>query len=356
MGDSDVAASADVVGASSGASWHDTDDDVIGVRSISEDYFEVGREQVRKFAAAVQNIHPFYYDEKAASEAGHRGLQAPLTFSALMGNPMEQEDIIAAVPGNYSLSQVLHVEHRIVYHQPLIVGDRVWRVSSIDEFRPGSRADLIVVKNEYVHDDGELIQSVWTSVAARSGGSVDPEISAAAKRVMVVNPEPVAMTGERLRPAIEHIREPSERPAISKSARRADEWAVGLQLAPVTFTIRRGDVVRYSGVAGDPNPIHFSELMAGLAGLETIVAQAMLTMGFAAGYISELVGDPAAVRELRTRFTSPIYVRPDGPSTVTVGAKVKRLDVETRQAELALTALHQGKRIFGRCTALVDLR
>ena len=334
----------------------DTGEDVVGVRTITNDYYQVGREETRKFAAAVQNIHPFHYDEAAAVAAGHSGMLAPLTFSCVMGSPMEQEDIIEAVPGNYSLSQVLHVEQRIVFHQPLVVGDRVWRVSSIDEFRPGTRADLIVVKNEYVRADGELVQTVWTSVAARSGGGVDPEISEAAERVMVVTPTPAGPTVPADGPDVDGIRAPLLPHHVSDAVKRVDEWQVGQQLDPVTFTIRRGDLVRYSGVAGDPNPIHFSDYMAAKAGLETIVAQAMLSMGFGAGYVAEAVGDPAAVRELRARFTSPIYLHHDAAAQVIFNGKVKSIDVESKQAEVALTPTSGGKRIFGRCTAIVDLR
>ncbi len=330
--------------------------DVIGVRNLSDDYFEVGREESRKFAAAVRNHHRFHLDEKAAAEAGHPNIQAPLTFSSLMGNPMEQQDIIDAVPGNYSLSQVLHVEQRIAYHQPLYVGDRVWRVSSIDEFRPSGRADLIVVKNEYVRDDGQLVQTVWTSVLARSGGGIDPEISAFADRVMCVNMPPRPRINPARGPELDHIHEPSLKAYVSDAVRRVDEWQQGQTLPSKEFVIRRSDVWRYSGVASDPNPIHFSENMAHLAGLETLVAQAMLNLGFGAGFVSELVGDPAAVRELRARFTNPIFMHPDTVARIEFAAKVKTLDVEARQAELALTATHEGKRIFGRCTAVVDLR
>ena len=41
-------------------------EDIIGTHYRYPDYFEVGREKIREFAAAVKDDHPAHYSEDAA--------------------------------------------------------------------------------------------------------------------------------------------------------------------------------------------------------------------------------------------------------------------------------------------------
>ncbi|MFT4125220.1 MAG: MaoC family dehydratase N-terminal domain-containing protein [Gordonia sp. (in: high G+C Gram-positive bacteria)] len=329
--------------------------DIVGMSVVSKDFYEVGREEVRTFARTVHDTSPLHVDEAAAHAAGHPALLAPLTFSAAMGGPMAQKDIIDSVPGNYSLSQMLHVEQRHVFHQPLYAGDRIWRVGCIDSFRPSDHADLFVIKTQFVRADGEVVQTVWVSLLARSGGGgggeVADELETAARRVMMVTPGVPIADSPGPTPDMVHDAVDARRFAATDPA--AAQWTAGQQLPTESFAVSRIDLAHYSGVAGDPNPIHFSEEIAQIAGLDTVVAQAMLTMGLGASYLGDRVGDPAAVREYRARFTSPVLVPAGELATVDFGAKVKK--VGDGQAELALTATHRGKRVLGRCTAVVNI-
>lgn len=329
-------------------------DDPLLIHRMSRDYHQVGREEVRSFARVVHDENPLHHREDAARRAGHRTLPAPLTFSVLLAAPMEQTELLANLPGGYDLSQLLHVEQRHVYHRPVHVGDRLWRLSWVDSYRPSGRADLIVIKNQFIRADGQIVQSMWTSLLGRSGGVVDPTIVDAARRVMAVLPDVPETIIPGPREATLH--EPSQPLPPGPATARFEDWAVGDLPPDREFSITRGDLVLYSGISGDPNPVHHSEHLAHMAGLKTIVAQAMFTMGLGASHIGTLVGDPASVRQYRARFTSPVFVEADRPATVRLAARVKSLDPDTRRAELSLSALHDGKRVFGKCTALVDLR
>ena len=72
--------------------------------------------------------------------------------------------------------------------------------------------------------------------------------------------------------------------------------------------LTRGDLVNYAGVSGDANPIHWSDEVVKLAGLDNVVAHGMLTMGLGGGFVTSWLGDPGAVKEYNVRFTSPVYV------------------------------------------------
>lgn len=92
-----------------------------------------------------------------------------------------------------------------------------------------------------------------------------------------------------------------------------------------------------------------------LVGLENVVAHGMLTMGLGGGFVTSWLGDPGAVKEYNVRFTSPVYVPVDRPAEIEYTGKVKSMDPETRTAVIAIVAKSQGRKIFGRATATVQL-
>lgn len=131
--------------------------------------------------------------------------------------------------------------------------------------------------------------------------------------------------------------------------------SVGDELPPKVVTLTRGNLVNYAGVSGDPNPIHWSDKVAELAGLREVVGHGMLSMGIAAGFVTEWLGDPGAVKEYNVRFTSPVYVEADKAAAIEFTGKIKSVDEESKTAVVAIVAKSEGRKIFGRATATVRL-
>ncbi|UPK65508.1 (3R)-hydroxyacyl-ACP dehydratase subunit HadB [Rhodococcus pyridinivorans] len=131
--------------------------------------------------------------------------------------------------------------------------------------------------------------------------------------------------------------------------------AVGDELPSKVVTLTRGNLVNYAGVSGDPNPIHWSGKVAELAGLRDVVGHGMLSMGIAAGFVTEWLGDPGAVTEYNVRFTSPVYVEADKAAEIEFTGKIKSVDAESKTAVVAIVAKSDGRKIFGRATATVRL-
>lgn len=94
-----------------------------------------------------------------------------------------------------------------------------------------------------------------------------------------------------------------------------DAVAVGDELPVRHAHLSRGDVVNYSGVAGDANPIHWDENLAKVAGLPDVIAHGMLTMGLGAGFVSAWSGDPGAVTRYAVRLSAPAVVPPSRAQT-----------------------------------------
>jgi acyl dehydratase len=75
-----------------------------------------------------------------------------------------------------------------------------------------------------------------------------------------------------------------------------------LEKGPVTLV----DVVRYSGAAGDFNPIHFDVDVAKAVGLDGVIIQGMLIMAYAGQALTDWAGADA-VRRFKVRFSGMTF-------------------------------------------------
>lgn len=106
----------------------------------------------------------------------------------------------------------------------------------------------------------------------------------------------------------------------------------------------RADLIRYAAASGDHNPIHWNERFAQEVGLDGVIAHGMLTMGAAVGLVSDWAGDPGAVVDYQTRFTTPVPVpdaesgSPETPTaTLEITGKIGAVDTEASTARVDLT-------------------
>lgn len=144
----------------------------------------------------------------------------------------------------------------------------------------------------------------------------------------------------------------------------APTWAgveKGTELPGQTFTLRRGDLIRYAGASGDFNVIHWNDRIATEVGLPNVVAHGMLTMGTVARVVTDWVGDPAAVTEYGVRFTRPVPVPDDsaldgtgGGSTVEVSAAVTE-KLDDNLVKVTIKATYDGATVLAKAIATVRL-
>ena len=326
---------------------------MVGFNYTVDDYYEVGREEIRKHARAVQDAHPVHWDEAAAAEMGHDTLIAAPTFVSVLGI-IAQRRLFEDIVTGYDLWQIMQTDQRLIFHQPIKVGDRLICDVSLESFRQMGGADVMVTKNIIWNQHDEPVMTTFTSLVARAAVDADPEVLDELEHVMMkVDKEPTLPRS---------VHGPFDRyndadPVVAPkpySAINFDDLEVGQELTPMTKTLTRGNLVNYAGVAGDPNPIHFSDELAKVIGLETVVAHGMQTMGLGASFITEFIGDPAAVYEYNVRFTSPVYVYPDTYANVDFTGKIKSLDPETRRGVISIVAKQGDRKIFGRAQAHVQ--
>lgn len=135
-----------------------------------------------------------------------------------------------------------------------------------------------------------------------------------------------------------------------------DTVSVGDEIPAVDYPVRRFDLIRYAGASGDFNVIHWNERIATAVGLPGVIAHGMFTMATAGRFVSDWAGDPGAVLEFGTRFTSMVPVPDtDEGTTVTVSGTVSGKDDEARAVTIDLTATSGGQKVLGKATAVVRL-
>lgn len=334
--------------------------DLVGRQYRVRDPYDVGREKLREFARAVQNAHPAHRFEGDAAKLGCDGILAPPTFAAVIGWTATQA-LLDTVLTDYDLSQILQTDQLFEIHRPLVSGDLVHTEITIESIRRVRGNDFCTVRAAILDESGAAVVVATVTIVARLGAEIDPDIAKLVEGLVMHRRESdAADPGVLVRLA---AGEAAELPTLAQS--RAgfevhtvpcfEDLAVGDELPVGKMQLTRGDLVNYAGVSGDPNPIHFSDRAAALAGLPTVVAHGLLTMGLGAEYLSSWLGDPTAIESYSVRFANLVPVEATAPAQIEFTAKVKSLDPERRTATLLLSGFSAGKKLFGRAVAQVQL-
>ena len=93
---------------------------------------------------------------------------------------------------------------------------------------------------------------------------------------------------------------------------------IGHKYPAKRYSLNRANLVAYANASGDQNPIHQNEDFAKSVGLPNVIAHGMYTMGLAATYVGEIVGDSGRIREISAKFVKPVVV----PSGVDVELEI----------------------------------
>ncbi|MFI6999076.1 fused (3R)-hydroxyacyl-ACP dehydratase subunits HadA/HadB [Nocardia sp. NPDC050175] len=318
------------------------------------DHYEVGREKIREFAAAVQNDHPVHRDDDCARKLGYLGLVAPPTFTSIL-TVSGIRAVLNAVFPDRDLSQVLHAEQTIETHRAIVAGDRLRSAVTIASIRSPADTDFVALRFVVTDQSGCVIRTESTTIAVRQGQEVRPDI---ARLVEAVARQGAGDRPPRLIPVTAAAEPqvatagPYRGPDVD-TVPQADRLAVGDVLPPQTARLTRGDLVNYAGVAGDPNPIHFSDAAARFAGLPTVVAHGMLTMGLAAGYLAAWLGDPTAIRKFGVRFSRLAEVDAEAAVELALSGRIQAIGPDA--ATVALDVRAAGEQLFSRAFAEVQL-
>jgi acyl dehydratase len=320
------------------------------------DTYVVGREKIREYARAVQDYHPAHWDVAAAAELGYSDLVAPLTFTSTPGMTCNRRMFEQVVVGYDTYMQTEEVFEQ---HRPIVAGDELRIDVELTSVRRIAGRDLITVTNTFTDTAGERVHTLHTTVVGVTAEDLNPEIKTAVQNAMMHDVDIFGVGEEEYHK--------TERPdgdvrlsdgvfSRTPGTPSFDDVKVGDELPARHAKLSRGDLVNYSGVAGDANPIHWDESIAKLAGLPDVIAHGMLTMGLGAGFASSWSGDPGAVSRYAIRLSAPAIVSATEGADIEFSGKVKSLDPETRTGVVIVGAKSAGRKIFGLATLDVRFR
>jgi acyl dehydratase len=95
-------------------------------------------------------------------------------------------------------------------------------------------------------------------------------------------------------------------PAEQRTQPRLDDLKPGDSGPQKTLALTRTEFVRYAGASLDLNPMHHDDTVATAAGMPSVFGHGMLTAGFLAGAVTDLVGLDA-LRRYEVRFTKQAW-------------------------------------------------
>jgi acyl dehydratase len=315
----------------------------------------VGREKVREYARAVQDYHPAHWDVDAAAKLGYSELVAPLTFTSTPGMSCNRLMFESVVVGYDTYVQTEEVFEQ---HRPIVAGDELHIDVELTAVRRIAGRDLITVTNTFTDAAGDRVHTLHTTVVGVTSEDINPAVKAAVQKMMMHDMDIMSVgEGEYTKTV-----RPEGRIRIADDSSRTpgtadfDELKVGDELGVRHTRLSRGDLVNYSGVAGDANPIHWDESIAKLAGLPDVIAHGMLTMGLGAGFVSAWTGDPGAVTRYAVRLSAPAIVSASEGTDIEFSGRIKSLDPESRTGVILVSAKSENRKIFGLATLDVRFR
>ncbi|GAA1452636.1 MaoC family dehydratase N-terminal domain-containing protein [Nesterenkonia lacusekhoensis] len=129
--------------------------------------YQVSREAVREFAAAVKAEHRAHYEVDAAELLGHADLVAPPSFAVVVAQRAEAAAIEDPELG-VDFSRVVHADERFTHHSPILAGDTLHAQVTVDRIRVMGAGAMVTTKVEITTPEGELRSTVTSSLLVRA--------------------------------------------------------------------------------------------------------------------------------------------------------------------------------------------
>lgn len=128
---------------------------------------EVEKGAIRRFAEAIGDFNPVYFDEDYARSAGYPNIVAPPTFPASFHSAADLRELLGV-----GIKSLLHAEQSFEYERPIFAGDRIYvatRVSEIlERTGPAGRMDVAVIEDEGRDEEGNFVFRARRTLVVRT--------------------------------------------------------------------------------------------------------------------------------------------------------------------------------------------
>jgi acyl dehydratase len=129
--------------------------------------YQVGREKIREFAAAIGDANPAYTDVEAAKALGHPDLVAPPTFAIVLSMGAADQVVMDPALG-LDYSRVVHRDQRFSYERPIFAGDELSVSMTVAEIRAVAGNDIITTRADIATTGGDAVCTVYSTLVARA--------------------------------------------------------------------------------------------------------------------------------------------------------------------------------------------
>jgi acyl dehydratase len=130
----------------------------------------VGREKIREFAEAIGATEAEYHDPEAARAIGYADVVAPPTFPVVITMAASRQ-IIADPELGMDYTRVVHGDQKFAYTRPVVAGDALVCVNSVDDITQRGGHDFITTRTEVTTEAGEPVVTVWSKLVQRGGAA-----------------------------------------------------------------------------------------------------------------------------------------------------------------------------------------
>lgn len=153
--------------------------DIIGTHYRYPDYYLVGREKIREYAAAIQSEDPLHYSIEAAQAAGYPNVVAPPTFIAIPGRQV-QLDIFRNFDVGINLARVIHRDQKITYHRAICAGDKLHFDSWLDSVIESHGTVISELRSEVTDEHGNPVMTTIVTMIGEAEGDEETNAQVAA--------------------------------------------------------------------------------------------------------------------------------------------------------------------------------
>lgn len=280
--------------------------------------YEVGREKIREYAAAIGAESPIHREHAAARELGYPAVVAPPTFAAVyVAVPLAAVMFDPAV-GVYDPAVGL-AGYRLVlrtqeweWGEPVCSGERITTVAGLEDAGERDGAAFRVFSTESRNEAGELV------CTGRYEG-------------VVPGPRRGKRSGARVN--------------------EAPEAGAFEEMPPLRITPDRWAAVRYAGASGDFTPFHLDAEFARAIGLPGVILHGLYTYAqLARALVDAHGGDPRVLAGLSARFRRPAVPERELVATARVTGR------EGGFVRLAGEVSQDGREVLDRAVASVRIK
>jgi acyl dehydratase len=131
--------------------------------------YQVGREKIREFATAIGATDAAYHDPDAARALGHPDVLAPPTFPITITMAASRQ-IIDDPELGLDFSRVVHGDQRFRYHRPVVAGDELVCVNTVEDVTNRGGHGFLTIRTEVTTTAGDPVVTAWSKLVVRGEG------------------------------------------------------------------------------------------------------------------------------------------------------------------------------------------